>query len=112
MGAQDEVTVAAPSVVAKEPAAGSSWTVTHPRVPENASPWECSPIELTCKTRRVKGWDLLAGEVTPDVPLSPAISDSRVEQITLVPYGCTQIRIAHFPVAAGNGHRSPPRPSS
>lgn len=75
MRAQDEVTVAAPSVVAKEPAAGSSWTAAHPRIPEIASPWECSPIELTCKSRRVNGWDLLADEVTRDVPLGPVITE-------------------------------------
>jgi hypothetical protein len=98
----------APVAVAKDPPAGSYFTVTHPRVPEDSSPWEASPIELTCKARRVEGWELLAGDVTPDVPRSPVITGSPEERITLVPYGCTRIRITHFPIAAGSDRRSPP----
>jgi hypothetical protein len=106
----------APIVVAKDPPAGSYFTVNHPTVPEESSPWEFPPIELTCKARQVKGWDLLEGDVTPDVPRSPVTPDSPVEQISLVPYGCTRIRITHFPVAAGSDRRFPSshprRPSS
>ncbi len=91
----------APVVIAKDPPASSYFRVTHPRMPADSSPWESSPIELTCKARKVNGWKLLENEVTPDVPQSPVTTDSPEEQITLVPYGCTRIRITHFPVTPG-----------
>jgi uncharacterized protein len=95
----------APVVLAKNPLASSYFTVTRPRVPENSSPWEFSPIELTCKARKVSGWKLLENEVTPDVPQSPLTTDSPEEQISLVPYGCTRIRITHFPIAPGSARQ-------
>jgi Beta-L-arabinofuranosidase, GH127 middle domain len=94
-------TPTASAVHAKELPASSYFTVRHPRVPGDASPWESSPIELTCRARKVKGWELLEKELTPDVPEIPVTTDSPEELITLVPYGCTRIRITHFPVASG-----------
>ncbi|MGC8643081.1 MAG: beta-L-arabinofuranosidase domain-containing protein, partial [Isosphaeraceae bacterium] len=99
-------TPTAPAVLAQDPPASSYFTVTHPRRSGDASPWESSPIELTCKARRVKGWELLEKEVTPDVPPSPVTTDSPEQLITLVPYGCTRIRITHFPVADKGAHDS------
>ena len=100
-----------PVVVRKDPSAGSHFTVTHPAVPHDANPWESAPIELVCYARRVKGSELLPGDVTPDVPQSPVATDSLEERITLVPYGCTRIRITHFPVAAMGDHRPATSPS-
>ena len=77
-------------------------------MPEGSSPWEFSPIELTCKARKVNGWELLENEVTPDVPQSPVTTDSPEERITLVPYGCTRIRITHFPIAPESARERPP----
>jgi hypothetical protein len=100
-----------PVVVREDPPAGSYFTVTHPAVPHDANPWESAPIELVCKARRVKGWELLTGDVTPDVPRSPVATDSPEERITLVPYGCTRIRITHFPVAPAGNHGPASSPS-
>jgi hypothetical protein len=36
---------------------------------------------------------------TPDIPQSPVINNDPVEKITLVPYGCTRVRMTYFPVA-------------
>jgi hypothetical protein len=76
-----------------------SWfTVKHNEVPEDAKPWEISPIEITCKAKKVDGWKLLPGDVTPDVPQSPVITNNPEEEITLIPFGCAPVRITYFPV--------------
>lgn len=77
----------------------SYFTVKHPEVPDGSNPWEFPPIELVCMGKKVNGWKLLDGDVTPDVLQSPIVNDNPEEQITLVPYGCTHIRITYFPVA-------------
>jgi len=85
--------------ISRTPALDSYFTVKYPKVPEGSYPWEYPPIELICKGKRVDGWDILDDNVTPDVPQSPIINDNPEEEITLVPYGCTRIRITYFPVA-------------
>ena len=94
-------------MLAKDPPADCYFKVTHPTVPEDSSPWEHAPLELTCNAKRVNGWKLLEHDETPDVPQSPVTTDSPEEEITLVPYGCTRIRITHFPITPT---RSPGRP--
>ncbi len=61
-------------------------------------------ITATARARRIASWKLVqgwAGELSPaDVAWSDRgkpISDQPVETITLVPYGCTNIRITEFP---------------
>ncbi len=61
-------------------------------------PWEYPPVELTCKAKKVDDWKLLSGDVTPDVPQSPVISNHPEEKISLIPFGCAQVRITYFPV--------------
>ncbi len=89
----------APLVLTKDPPASSYFTVTRPGVPEGSSPWESSPLELICRAIKVTGWKLREKEVTPDVPQSPVTMDSPEEQISLVLYGGTRIRITHCATA-------------
>lgn len=59
---------------------------------------ETSPIKVMAKGKRVRDWtieDSSAGEL----PESPIEDCGDFEDITLVPYGCTNIRIAQFPIA-------------
>lgn len=68
-------------------------------------PWNLdnAPILIKAKAKRIPGWQLY-NEMTGPIPYSIAYNlktDDDIEEITLVPYGCTQLRISQFPVIAG-----------
>ena len=52
------------------------------------------------KGRRLSGWVIEKGAAAPP-PLSPVQSTAPVEDLTLVPYGCTDLRISEFPTLGG-----------
>ena len=65
-------------------------------------PWtpEAAPIRITAKARRLPQWQLdneSAGPLPFSVQYGQRASDD-VEEVTLLPYGCTVLRIAEFPV--------------
>ncbi len=89
-------------------------------------PWrpECAPIELRIPARRVRGWNLVRKrqitthyfgrtakrqgdfQFTPQLPepeALPARLAAKLETVTLVPYGCTHLRISIFPQAPPPG---------
>ena len=59
---------------------------------------EGAPLRLKVKGRRVPQWELEAGSAGP-LPMSPVITKGREEDLTLIPYGCTNLRITVFPLA-------------
>ena len=55
-----------------------------------------APIEATVRGRRLPGWVLDHGSAA-DAPQSPVSSTEPDEVLTLIPYGCTNLRLTEFP---------------
>jgi hypothetical protein len=58
-----------------------------------------APMIAKVKGRRVVSWGLEKGAAAPP-PSSPIASTEPLEELTLVPYGCTDLRVTEFPTLA------------
>jgi DUF1680 family protein len=58
-----------------------------------------APTRLRVKGRRVPGWDIEHNAAGP-LPESPIRSNEPLQELTLLPYGCTNLRVTEFPTLA------------
>jgi len=58
---------------------------------------EGAPLEARVYGRRLPGWSLRNGSAE-ETPASPVQSSEPLEPLTLIPYGCTNLRVTEFPV--------------
>jgi len=55
-----------------------------------------APVSATVKGKRLSSWTLVNGSAG-ELPQSPVEADGALETLTLIPYGCTNLRITEFP---------------
>ena len=69
--------------------------------PVGATPFSPTgaPVIARARGRRVPGWEKVHGSAA-DVPEGPVHSREPLEDLTLVPYGCTSLRMTELPLLA------------
>jgi hypothetical protein len=74
----------------------SIWLFAKGAVGERPFSPEGTPVRMSVKGRRVEGWQV-ERNAAAEPPPSPVFSPNLLEDWTLIPYGCTNLRVTEFP---------------
>jgi DUF1680 family protein len=58
-----------------------------------------APTTVKVRGRRIPGWGMAKGAAAPPPP-SPVATAGPMEELTFIPYGCTDLRVTEFPTLA------------
>ena len=72
---------------------------------------EGAPVRATLKGRRLPSW-MIEHNAAGILPQSPVESSEASEELTLVPYGCTNLRISEFPLLRRGGDHCGTEPAA
>lgn len=78
-----------------------NFKILHRPWPENDFPFtpETVPIELVATGKRIPSWTIDENGLCGALPQSPVKTNTKAEQVTLIPMAATRLRISAFPVA-------------
>ncbi|SEN28267.1 DUF1680 family protein [Chitinophaga rupis] len=87
----------------EKPAAQLQFSTVKPAGDDFVWNLEHAPLQITAPAKRLPGWEAVNGvayqPVTDRNGFYKGKTDSTIQKITLVPYGCTKVRIVAFPIA-------------
>jgi DUF1680 family protein len=88
--------------VVKSPKENLKTKLVHPVTSDFIWNQEHAPIEITAPGKQIPGWKAIDGVASQPVTTREGVYkgnvSDKVEQLTLIPVGCTKVRIVAFPV--------------